>query len=206
MPALAVVVVSLLLNINFFIRWKRRDRWDEEEEIIELQVVQEADAFEETTEEQVDAHRRLAVPELPRIADFFQSTDDENDIFAPEEDTLRMTEYFKANDEGRDDSASESSGIPRRREVAEPPRIAEFFTVTDDETNETAHALPDIPCSSRAAEPPRIADFLVSDDETDGEEGSACDSMDSEHPLLSHYMERMDFEGKDDSDDEPVLK
>ena len=294
MPVLAIVVVSLLLNIHFFIRWKRRDRWEEEEEIRQLQAVQEADAFEETTEEPVevkekkrlfgrlrkrrrgnnendhhleeneknhpetvcdrdehgrhkeqpielveiqnipsvadikaaekndgavhapsDADRRPAGPEPPRIADFFQTTDDENDLLAPapsnaaeippEEDTLRIADFFKANDERKDDSASESSGTPRRPVVAEPPRIAEFFSTTDDEADETAHAPPDTPRSLTAAEPPRIADFFVPDDETDGE-GSGRESMDSELPLVSHYMERMDFQGKDDSDDEPVIK
>ena len=162
-----------------------------------------------------DEHRRPGVSEPPRMADFYQTTDDENDLIAPapsnevqeppEEDTLRIADFFKGNDERKDDSASESSGTPRRPAVAEPPRIVDFFTTTDEETEDTAHAPLDTPRSSTVAEPPRIADFFVPDDETDGE-GSGRESMDSEHPLVSHYVERMDFQGKDDSDDEPVLK
>lgn len=294
MPVLAVVVVSLLLNIHFFIRWKRRDRWVlSEEDIMQLQMAQEPIPFEERTEERVEmkkkplfgrlrkrrrekyendhveeneknhqeivydsdihgkheveniemeeiadipsvadikaaddekdetasapssAARRPAVAEPPRIADFFQTTDEENDDIAPapsnaacrpaEVDTLRIADFFKATDEAKDETASESSGTPRRPAVAEPPRIADFFTTTDEETDDTAHAPPGTPRSSTVAEPPRIADFFVPDDETDGE-GSGRESMDSEHPLVSHYVERMDFEGKDDSDDEPVLK
>lgn len=292
MPVLAIVVVSLLLNIHFFVRWKRRDRLMlSEEEIMQLQEAQESVAFEERTEEPVevkkkkpllgrlrkrrrendhnidenekthqeivcdsdthgrhkeesiemdeipdipsvadikaaekndvivhapsDEDRRPVVSEPPRIVDFFQTTDDENEEIAPapsnaaqgppEEDTLRIADFFKATDDVKDDSASESSGTPRRPAVAEPPRIADFFTTTDEEIDDTTHALPDTPRSSTVTEPPRIAEFFVPDDETDGE-GSGRESMDSELPLVSHYMERMDFEGKDDSDDEPVLK
>jgi len=294
MPVLAIVVVSLLLNIHFFIRWKRRNRMElSEEEIMQLQAALEPVAFDERTEEPVevkkktpllgrlrkrrrgknendhhleeneknhpetvcdsDSHgrhreepiemediqdipsvadikaaeknddtapapsdedRRPAVLEPPRMADFFQTADDESDLIAPpsnvaqeppEEDTLRIADFFKANDERKDDSASESSGTPRRPAVAEPPRIADFFTTTDEETDDTAHAPPDTTRSSTVVEPPKIADFFVPDDETDGE-GSGRESMDSEHPLVSHYVERMDFQGKDESDDEPVLK
>ena len=295
MPVLAIVVVSLLLNIHFFVRWKRRDRLVlSEEEIMQLQLAQEQFPSEERTEELVevkkkkplfgrlrkrrrenyenddhvenneknhqevvcesdthgkrkeesiemveitdipsvadikaaeedgytvdvhlDVSRRPAEAETPRIADFFQTTDDEDDLIAPdpsnaaqmpaEVDTLRIADFFKATEEGKDDSASESSGTPRNPAVVEPPRIADFFTTTDEETDDTAHAPPDTPRSSTVAEPPRIADFFVPDDETDGE-GSGRESMDSEHPLVSHYVERMDFQGKGDSDDEPVLK
>ena len=162
-----------------------------------------------------DEDRRPVVSEPPRIADFFQTTDDENEEIAPatsnaaqgppEEDTLRIADFFKAIDDVKDDSASESSGTPRRPAVTEPPRIADFFTTTDEEIDDTAHAPPDTPRSSTVTAPPRIADFFVPDDEIDGE-GIGRESMDSEHPLVSHYMERMDFQGKDDSDNEPVLK
>ena len=296
MPVLAIVVVSLLLNIHFFIRWKRRDRWMlSEEDIMQLQMAQEPVPFEERTEEQVeikkkkplvgrlrkrrrekyendhnieeneknhqeivcdsdthdkhleepiemkeiadipsvadikaadgeneetaaalsDAALRPAVAEPPRIADFFQTTDEENDEIAPapsneplrpaEVDTLRIADFFKADDEAKDETASESSGTPRRPAVAEPPRIADFFITTDEETDDTAHAPPDTPRGTTVAEPPRIADFFVPDDETDGE-GSGRESLDSEQPLVSHYVEKMDFEGKGDSGDEPVVK
>ena len=292
MPVLAIVVVSLLLNIHFFIRWKRRDRWLlTEEEIRQLQEAQEHVPFEERSEESVevrkkkplfgrlrkrrrendhnideneknhqetvrgsdthgrhkeesvemeeiqdipsvadikaaeknddavhgpsDEDRRPVASEPPRIADFFHNTDDENEDIVPapsnaaqeppEEDTLRIADFFKATDDVKDDSASESSGTPRRPAVTEPPRIADFFTTTDEEIDDTAHAPPDTPRRSTVTEPPRIADFFVPDDEIDGE-GSGRESMDSEQPLVSHYMERMDFQGKDESDDEPVLK
>lgn len=295
MPVLAIVVVSVLLNIHFFVRWKRRDRWLlSEEEIMQLQEAQEPFPSEERTDEPVEVNkkkplfgrlrkrrgekyenddhieeneknsqgtvcdsdargkhkeeliemvemqdipsvadikaaeedddtaqvhldvvRRPVEAETPRIADFFQTTDDENDLIAPapsdeaerpaEVDPLRIADFFKPTDEGKDDLASESSGTPRRPVVAEPPRIADFFTTTDEETDDTAHASFDTPRSSTVAEPPRIAEFFVPDDETDGE-GSGRESMDSEHPLVSHYVERMDFQGKGDSDDEPVLK
>ena len=295
MPVLAIVVVSLLLNIHFFVRWKRRDRWLlSEEEIMQLQEAQEPFPSEESTDEPVEVKKKKPLfgrlrkrrrekyenddhieeneknsqgtvcdsdargkhkeepiemveiqdipsvadikaaegdddtaqvhldvvhrpveAETPRIADFFQTTDDENDLIAPaasdeaerpaEVDPLRIADFFKPTDEGKDDSASESSGTPRRPAVVELPRIADFFTTTDEETDDTAHAPPDTPRSSTVAEPPRIAEFFVPDDETDGE-GSGRENMDSERPLVSHYVERMDFQEKDDSDDEPVLK
>jgi len=289
MPVLAIVIISLLLNIHFFIRWKKRDRMElSEEEIMRLQESQESVSFEESTEEPVEVERkkpllgrlrkcrrgkyendhhleenkknhqetvcgsdshsrhkeeliemeeiqyipsvadikaaeknddtahassdedgRPPVREPPRIADFFQTTDDENDLIAPLPSNathmLRIAHFFKANDKRKDDWASESSGTPRRPAVAEPPRIADSFTTTDEETDDKAHAPPDTPRSSTEAEPPRIANIFVSDDETDGE-GSGRETMDSEHPLLSHYVERMDFQGKYDSNDEPVLK
>ena len=260
MPVFAIVVLSILLNIHFFIRWKRRDRFLSGVEIMQLQEAQDPDGFEERTEEPLlgrlrkrrrgknegeaiemmeiqyipivaeikaaeknddivhapaDEDRRPAVSEPPRIVDFFHTTDDENDLIAPapsnaaqeppEEDTLRIADFFKGNDERKDDSASESSGTPRRPAVAELPRIVDFFTTTDEETDDTAHAPLDTPRSSTVAEPPRIAYFFVSYDETYVEE-SDCESMDSDHPLVSHYVERMNFQGKDDSDNEPVLK
>ncbi|XP_020615883.1 uncharacterized protein LOC110053911 [Orbicella faveolata] len=171
--------------------------------------IKAAEKNDDTAHASSDEDGRPAVREPPRIADFFQTTDDENDLIVPVPSNathmLRIVHFFKANDKRKDDSASESSGTPRRPAVPEPPRIADFFTTTDEETDDTVHALPDKPRSSTVAEPPRIADFFAPDDETDGE-GSGRESMDSEHPLLSHYVERMDFQGKGDSDDEAVLK
>ena len=275
MPVLAIVIFSLLLNIHFFVRWKRRDRWvPSEEEIMQLLEAEEPFQSVDSTGEPVevnkkkllfrrlrrekyenddhiqengknsqgtvcdsdargkhkeeliemiqiqiipsvanikaaeeDVHldevRRPAEEEVPRIADFFQTKDDENDL--AEVDPLRIADFFKPTDEGKDDSGSESSGTPRRPAVVKVPRMADFFTTTDEESDDIAHTPPDTPRSSTEAEPPRIAEFFVPDDETDGE-SSECESVGSEHPLVSHYVERMDFQGKDDSDDEPFLK
>ena len=188
---------------------------EEIQDIPSVADIKTAEKNNDTVHALSDEDRRPVVSEPPRIADFFQTTDAENEVIAstpsnaaqgpPEEDTLRIADFFKATDDAKDDSASESSGTPRRPAVAEPPRIADFFATTDEETDDTAHTLPDTPRSSTVTEPPRIAEFFVPDDETDGE-GSGRESMDSELPLVSHYMERMDFQGKDDSDDEQVLK
>ena len=195
------------------------------EESIEMKEIQDipsvadmktAEKNGDTVHASSDGDRRPAVPEHPRlgdfrfwIADFFQTTEDENDLIAPvcsnatqrpaKMDTLRIANFLKANDEGKDDSASESSST-----FAEPPRIGDFFTTTNDETDDTAHAPLDTR-SSTVAETSGIADFFVVDVETDGE-SSGRESMDSEHPLISHYMERMDFQEKDDSDDKLFLK
>lgn len=195
------------------------------EESIEMKEIQDIPSVADmkTTEKNGDTvhassdeDRRPAIPEHPRlgdfrfwIADFFQTTEDENNLIAPvcsnatqrpaKMDTLRIANFLKANDEGKDDSASESSST-----FAEPPRIGDFFTTTNDETDDTAHAPLDTR-SSTVAETSGIADFFVVDVETDGE-SSGRESMDSEHPLISHYMERMDFQEKDDSDDKLFLK
>ena len=192
------------------------------EESIEMKEIQcissvadikTTEKIDDTVLTPTDEDRRPAVQEPPRIVDFFQTTDDENDLMALERSnatqrpayTLRIAKFFKANDERKDDSLSESLSTFPWPAVAESPRIADFFSTTDDETDDTAHAPPDTPCSSTVAEPPKIAEFFVLYDETDGE-SSGCESVDSEHPLVSHYMERMDFQGKDDSDDEPFIK
>ena len=191
------------------------------QDIPSVAVIKTVEKNGDTVHAHLDEDRRPAVTEPPRfgdfrlwIADFFQSTGDENDLIAPARshvtqrpakmDTLRIGNFFKANDEIKDDSASESSSTFPSQAVAEPPRIADFFTTTD-ETDDTAHPPPDTPRSSTAAEPPRFADIFVLDEETDGE-SSGRESMDSEHPLISHYVARMGFHGKDDSDDEMFLK
>ena len=170
---------------------------------------------DDTEHAPTDEDRRPAVSEPPRISNFFQTTGDENDLMAPARsnatqrpakvDTFRIPNFVKVNVERKDDSASESPSTFQWPAVAEPPRNADFFTTTDGETDDTVNAPPDTPCSSTVAEPPRIVNFFVLYDETDGE-SSGCESADSEHPLVSHYMERMDFQGKDDSEDEPFLK
>ena len=201
------------------------------EESIEMKEIQDipsvadiktAEKNGDTVHASSDEDRRPAVPEHPRlgdfrfwIADFFQTTEDENDLIAPvcsnatqrpaKMATLKIANFFKANDEGKDDSASESSSTFPLRAVAEHPRIADFFTTTNDETDDTAHTPLDTSRSSTVAETSGIADFFVLDVETDGE-SSGRESMDSEHPLISHYMERMDFQEKDDSDDKLFLK
>lgn len=201
------------------------------EESIEMKEIQDipsvadmktAEKNGDTLHASSDEDRRPAIPEHPRlgdfrfwIADFFQTTEDENDLIAPvcsnatqrpaKMATLKIANFFKANDEGKDDSASESSSTFPLRAVAEHPRIADFFTTTNDETDDTAHTPLDTSRSSTVAETSGIADFFVLDVETDGE-SSGRESMDSEHPLISHYMERMDFQEKDDSDDKPFLK
>ena len=198
---------------------QRDPRGKHKEELIEMIQIQVIPSVANIKAAEEDVHLDVVLrpteEEIPRTTDFFQIKDDENDLIASapsneaqrpaEVDPQRIADFFKPTDEGKDDSASESSGTPRRPALVEVPRIADFFTTTDEETDDTAHSPPDTPRSSTVAEPPRIAEFFVPDDETDGE-SSECESVGSEHPLVSHYVERMDFQGKDDSDDEPFLK
>ncbi|KAL9951477.1 hypothetical protein ACROYT_G044143 [Oculina patagonica] len=177
-----------------------------------------ADFFNTTVEDDETAPalsetvRRPDVSETPRIADFFNTTvEDDETAPAPSEtvrrpdvsETPRIADFFNTTVED-DETAPALSETVRRPDVSETPRIADFFntTVEDDESEP---AISEAARRPGVSETPRIADFFLPSDDSDGE-GSRRDSMNSEEPLVSHYMEKMDFEGKGESDDEPVLK
>lgn len=122
-----------------------------------------------------------------------------------EEDMFRIVDFFKVIDDVKDDFVFEFLGIFCRLVVVEFLRIVDFFIIIDEEIDDIMYVFLDIFCSLIVIEFLRIVEFFVFDDEIDGE-GSGCESMDFEFLFVSYYMERMDFEGKDDSDDELVFK
>ena len=163
-----------------------------EEEIMQLQEAQESVAFEERTEEPVEVKKKK--PLLGRL----RKRRRENDHNIDENEKTHQEIICDSDTHGRHKEES--------IEMDEIPDIPSVADIKAAEKNDvTVHAPSDEDRRPVVSEPPRIAEFFVPDDETDGE-GSGRESMDSELPLVSHYMERMDFEGKDDSDDEPVLK
>lgn len=233
MPVLAVTVVSMLLNAHFLIRWKRRDEWAlSEEAIMQLQLSQQSVPVEEKSEEHVEVKKKK--PFRERFRKHRPTEHSENNQHIEEKDknhtdilcekdtqeknrqeTIEMQEIHDipsvADIRAADETNVETAHAPSNLnlipvDMDSTPRIADFFVSGDETNDETAPVLSDpnrIPID--AEETPRFADFFVPGDETDGD-ASGRESLDSEMPLVSHYMERMDFEEKEDADDEPVVK
>lgn len=233
MPVLAVTVVSMLLNAHFLIRWKRRDEWAlSEEAIMQLQLSQQSVPVEEKSEEHVEVKKKK--PFRERFRKHCPTEHSENNQHIEERDknhtdilcekdtqeknrqeTIEMQEIHDipsvADIRAADETNVETAHAPSNLnlipvDMDNTPRIADFFVSGDETNDETAPVLSDpnrIPID--AEETPRFADFFVPGDETDGD-ASGRESLDSEMPLVSHYMERMDFEEKEDADDEPVVK
>ena len=225
MPVLAVTVVSILLNAHFLIRWKRRDEWAwSEQEIMHPQLSQQSEPVEQKFEEHVEVKKKKPFQE--RFRKNRRRDDSENDQHIKAKDKnhtaqekncqepIEMQEIcdipsvpdVRAANETMVETANASSDINHIPvETDNTPRIADFFVPDEEMNDEIAPVLSD---PNRvlvdAEETPRFADLFVPGDETDGD-ASGRESLDSEMPLVSHYMEKMDFEEKGDTDDEPVL-
>lgn len=225
MPVLAVTVVSMLLNAHFLIRWKRRDEWAwSEQEIMHPQLSQQSEPVEQKFEEHVEVKKKKPFQE--RFRKNRRRDDSENDQHIKAKDKnhtaqekncqepIEMQEIcdipsvpdVRAANETMVETANASSDVNHIPvDTDNTPRIADFFVPDEEVNDEIAPVLADpnrIPVD--AEETPRFADLFVPGDETDGD-ASGRESLDSEMPLVSHYMEKMDFEEKGDTDDEPVL-
>lgn len=85
-------------------------------------------------------------------------------------------------------------------------RIVDFFVFGDEINDEIVFVLLDFNCILIDVEEIlRFVDFFVLGDEIDGDV-SGWESFDFEMLFVSYYMERMDFEEKEDVDDELVVK
>lgn len=201
MPVLAVTVVSLLLNVHFLVRWKRRDEWAlSEEDIMQLQVSQQVVPIEEKSEEHVEIKKNKSFRERFRRR---RRKNNENNQHIEENDQNHTDIPYE-----RDTQDKNKQEPIEMQEILDIPSVAEIKAAeeaADEENAETAPAPSDTDRIPVDSETPRIADFFVPGDETDGET-SGRESLDSEMPLVSHYMEKMDFEETGDSDDELVLK
>lgn len=105
---------------------------------------------------------------------------------------LKIVNFFKVNDEGKDDFVFEFLSIFLLWVVVEYLRIVDFFIMMNDEIDGIVYIFLDIFCSLIVVEILGIVDFFVFDVEIDGE-SSGCESMDFEYLFISYYMERMDF-------------
>lgn len=129
-----------------------------------------------------DSERALAESsrgtEVPRLEDFIREEETSTDV--------------------RDQP--QLSDIPRTQEI---PRVEEFLW--DAQTKDDNKPAPNqTEAGSADAQAPRLAEFFLPDDESDIER----QSLDSEEPLVSHYMEKMDFEkgsGDEEHVEEPLV-
>lgn len=154
------------------------------------EILREQDSSSPTQDSSraLDSPRSIETPrtsEIPRLEDFLR-----------EEDSSP-----RASDSPRSIETPRASEIPRLEEFLGSPEIK------DKKHDQTAHDSSDVNRQSAVVEAPRIASFFFPGDESDNE-GGERQSLNSEQPLVSHYMEKMNFEkGNDDDehDEEPLV-
>ena len=122
------------------------------------------------------------------------------------EDILREQDSsLPTQDHSHELDSPRTQESPRTKEI---PRLEEIFSASEGEAKENVHdeIRPDVSGAHRGSgslQAPRIAEFFLPSDESDAERQSVT----SEEPLVSHYMEKMDFEkeNEDEHGEEPLV-
>ena len=122
------------------------------------------------------------------------------------EDILREQDSsLPTQDHSHELDSPRTQESPRTKEI---PRLEEIFSASEGEAKENVHdkTRPDVSGAhhrSGSLQAPRIAEFFLPSDESDAERQSVT----SEEPLVSHYMEKMDFEkeNEDEHGEEPLV-
>ena len=123
------------------------------------------------------------------------------------EDILREQDSsLPTQDHSHELDSPRTQESPRTKEI---PRLEEIFSASEGEAKENVHdeTRADVCGAHRSRsgslQAPRIAEFFLPSDESDAERQSVT----SEEPLVSHYMEKMDFEKENDDEhgEEPLV-
>ena len=184
MPVLAVMMVSILLNVHFVVQWRRRQQWLlSEEDFLQLQMAQEGTVVNhEKPEEEIVVKnknkkcfgglrkRRKENEEIGQLSD--EKDDQERE---KNKELIEMQEKVhipRTQDNAQDGPPTQDTplsldsprekGIPRLQEILRMPEISPIVVQESPRAQESAR-VPDSPRtleSPRAQDIPRLEDIL----------------------------------------------
>ena len=187
MPILAVAVISVLLNIHLLIERRRRGRLITSQEN-EVRLTTNVVVADEQPEEHVEKRERLAFKCFKKRRRVKNEGGRQNQE--------KKSDHEEIVDVGREPNSDkkcvEMDGEMDSVETSEErePKDGTSRASTEEVT---------IPAET---ETPKLAAFSINDGASDGDEAqqSGGESLDSDAPLVSHYIEQMDFEERKDTE------